>query len=83
MQHRILLVEDDAELREMVRRALVREGFEVTGRATGGDALRAVDHDVPDAVVPRRFPCPWRRKKFILPVGGLSLKCVWRVGCPR
>src|SRR3954462_7203407 len=35
----------------MVRRALVREGFDVTGRATGGDALRAVDHDVPDAIV--------------------------------
>ena len=51
MQHRILLVEDDADLREMVRRALVREGFDVTGRATGGDALRAVDNDVPDAIV--------------------------------
>src|SRR3982751_1329936 len=35
----------------MVRRALVREGFDVTGRATGGDALRAVDSDVPDAIV--------------------------------
>ena len=51
MQHSILLVEDDADLREMVRRALVREGFDVIGRATGGDALRAVDHDVPDAIV--------------------------------
>jgi two-component system response regulator MprA len=51
LDHRILLVEDDAELREMVRRALVREGFEVTGRATGGDALRAVEHEMPDAVV--------------------------------
>jgi two-component system, OmpR family, response regulator len=49
--HRILLVEDDADLREMVRRALVREGFDVTGRATGGDALRAVEHEVPDAIV--------------------------------
>jgi two-component system response regulator MprA len=51
LEHRILLVEDDAELREMVRRVLVREGFAVTGRATGGDALRAVDHEVPDALV--------------------------------
>jgi two-component system OmpR family response regulator len=49
--HRILLVEDDAELREMVRRVLVREGFEVTGRATGGDALRAAEHELPDALV--------------------------------
>ena len=51
LNHRILLVEDDADLREMVRRALVREGFEVTGRASGGDALRAVEHEVPDALV--------------------------------
>src|SRR6266550_282107 len=35
----------------MVRRGLVREGFDVTGRATGGDALRAVDHEAPDAIV--------------------------------
>ncbi|MEA2431997.1 MAG: hypothetical protein QOF65_2337 [Thermoleophilaceae bacterium] len=51
MQHRILLVEDDADLREMVRRALMREGFEVTGRATGGDALRSIESDAPDAIV--------------------------------
>jgi two-component system response regulator MprA len=51
MAFRILLVEDDSELREMVRRVLVGEGFDVTGRATGGDALRAIDHEVPDAVV--------------------------------
>ena len=35
LEHRILLVEDDAELREMVRRALEREGFAVTSRGTG------------------------------------------------
>jgi two-component system response regulator MprA len=51
MAHKVLLVEDDADLREMVRRVLIREGFEVTGRATGGDALRAVEHEVPDALV--------------------------------
>jgi two-component system OmpR family response regulator len=51
LNHKILLVEDDAELREMVRRALVREGFDVTGRANGGDALRAVEHEMPDVVV--------------------------------
>jgi two-component system OmpR family response regulator len=49
--HRILLVEDDADLREMVRRALVREEFDVSTRSTGGDALRAVEHDPPDAIV--------------------------------
>jgi two-component system response regulator MprA len=51
VEQRILLVEDDAELREMVRRVLVREGFEVTGRATGADALQAVEKSAPDALV--------------------------------
>jgi two-component system response regulator MprA len=51
LEHRILLVEDDADLREMVRRVLVREGFEVTARATGGDALRAAEREPPDALV--------------------------------
>jgi DNA-binding response OmpR family regulator len=51
LQHRILLVEDDTELREVVRRALEREGFAVTGRGNGADALRSVEHDAPDALV--------------------------------
>ncbi|MFL5827442.1 MAG: response regulator transcription factor [Thermoleophilaceae bacterium] len=49
-QH-ILLVEDDSELLEMVRRALEREDFAVTGRATGADALSAVERVEPDAIV--------------------------------
>jgi two-component system response regulator MprA len=48
---RILLVEDDSELLEMVRRALEREDFVVTARGTGADALRAVEHQQPDAIV--------------------------------
>jgi two-component system response regulator MprA len=48
---RILLVEDDTELRQMVCRALVREGFEVTERGNGADALRAVEHETPHALV--------------------------------
>jgi two-component system, OmpR family, response regulator len=51
IERRILLVEDDAELREMVRRVLVREGFDVAGRATGADALAAVEREAPDALV--------------------------------
>jgi two-component system OmpR family response regulator len=51
IEQRILLVEDDAELREMLRRALVREGFDVAGRATGADALAAVEREPPDALV--------------------------------
>jgi two-component system response regulator MprA len=51
LEPRILLVEDDAELREMVRRALEREGFAVTSRGTGADALRAAEAEPPDALV--------------------------------
>jgi two-component system response regulator MprA len=51
VEPRILLVEDDTELREMVRRVLVREGFAVTGRGTGAEALTAVEHEAPDALV--------------------------------
>jgi two-component system response regulator MprA len=47
----ILLVEDDTELREMVRRVLVGEGFEVTGRATGAEALEAAERRAPAALV--------------------------------
>src|SRR4051795_5375250 len=35
----------------MVGRGVGRGGCGWPGRATGGDALRAVDHDVPDAIV--------------------------------
>jgi two-component system OmpR family response regulator len=51
VQHRILLVEDDRDLREMVRRALEREGFAVAGSATGAAALGAVEHERPDVLV--------------------------------
>jgi two-component system response regulator MprA len=44
-------VEDDTELRDLVRRALERDGFAVTGRGSGGDAIRAVEHETPDALV--------------------------------
>ena len=48
---RILLVEDDIDLREMVCRALERDGFAVTERGNGADALRAVEHEEPDALI--------------------------------
>jgi two-component system response regulator MprA len=48
---RVLLVEDDAELREMVRHVLTREGFAVTARGTGAGALSAAEHSAPDVLV--------------------------------
>ncbi|MEA2335501.1 MAG: Response regulator receiver domain, partial [Solirubrobacteraceae bacterium] len=38
----ILLVEDDQELRAVVRRGLEEEGFAVSGAGTGEEAMRRV-----------------------------------------
>jgi DNA-binding response OmpR family regulator len=48
--HRLLVVEDDPELRSRLRGRLDDEGFEVTAVADGSSALEHVD-DRPDAVV--------------------------------
>jgi DNA-binding response OmpR family regulator len=48
---RVLVVEDDEELREAVTRALTRAGFEVVVAATGAAALAAVRGLAPDAAV--------------------------------
>lgn len=47
----ILLVEDDVALRDAVRRMLERAGFAVRGRGTGSEALAAIEHALPDAMV--------------------------------
>jgi two-component system, OmpR family, response regulator len=47
----ILLVEDDAELRAVVRRALEEEGFSVSCSGTGAEAMRRVAEASPDALV--------------------------------
>ncbi|MEZ5217892.1 MAG: response regulator transcription factor [Ilumatobacteraceae bacterium] len=40
--HRVLLVEDDADIREPLSRALEREGYEIVAAGTGAGALEAV-----------------------------------------
>ena len=47
----ILLVEDDQELREVVRRGLEEEGFAVSGAGTGAEAMRRIASAAPDALV--------------------------------
>jgi two-component system OmpR family response regulator len=47
----ILVVEDDVELRELVRRGLQQEGFAVSGVGTGGEALQQISAEAPDALV--------------------------------
>jgi two-component system response regulator MprA len=48
---RILLVEDDQELRAVVARGLHEEGFAVTGASTGAEAMRRIAGTLPDALV--------------------------------
>jgi two-component system response regulator MprA len=47
----ILLVEDDQELRAVIRRSLEEEGFAVRGTRTGAEAMKEIASDVPDALV--------------------------------
>jgi CheY-like chemotaxis protein len=48
---RILVVEDDADLRRMFRTALAMSGYEVEEAGDGIDALRLIDNRVPDLIV--------------------------------
>jgi two-component system OmpR family response regulator len=48
---RVAIVEDDSELRDLVRRGLAEEGFSVLTYATGGELLSSVDDSSPDVLV--------------------------------
>lgn len=48
---RILVVEDDAELRELFRQVLEKNGYQVTGAADGMKALDALDNDFYDLII--------------------------------
>jgi two-component system OmpR family response regulator len=47
----ILLVEDDQELRGVLRRSLEEEGFTVRGAGTGAEAMERIASRTPDALV--------------------------------
>ena len=47
----ILVVEDDGELRNVLSRGLIEEGFTVVAVATGADVLARIDEAAPDALV--------------------------------
>jgi len=49
-QH-ILIVEDEAEIRELIWYNLTKEGYRVSSASSGEDALRRVAEDPPDLVV--------------------------------
>src|SRR5438094_1943592 len=48
---RVLVVEDDADLRRLLRRGLDEEGFDVTTVARGSEAIETVSKGMPDALV--------------------------------
>ena len=47
----ILVVEDDEDLRRLFRTALTIAGFDVVEAGDGIDALRWIDHSIPDLVI--------------------------------
>ena len=51
MTHRLLIVEDDGDLRETVARRFRDDGYSVATAATGPAALEAVRAEVPDLVL--------------------------------
>ena len=58
LQHSVLIVEDDHELRRLFEHALVFEGFRVISAAHGGEGLQALNRDIP-AVVVLDLVLPW------------------------
>lgn len=48
---RIVVVEDEADIRRMLEFYLESEGFEVEGIANGGDAMARLEGDPPDALI--------------------------------
>jgi DNA-binding response OmpR family regulator len=47
----VLVVEDEAKIRELLRSYLEREGFEVVTTASGAEAIGLAEHAAPDLIV--------------------------------
>ena len=47
----VLVVEDDDNLRRLLARVLVEEGFQVRGASEGGEALRLISEESPDMII--------------------------------
>src|SRR6476661_8286359 len=51
MLPRVLVVEDDGDLRRLLRRGLEEEGFEVMQASLGRDAVRLAEETTPELLV--------------------------------
>src|SRR3990172_2294403 len=51
MNERILVIEDEPEIREMISYNLFKEGYRVTAVASGEEGLKSVQNQTPDLVV--------------------------------
>lgn len=48
---KVLVVDDDASMRDMCREFLEREGHKVSQAVDGEDALRTIEHELPDVII--------------------------------
>jgi two-component system phosphate regulon response regulator PhoB len=51
MKKFVLIVEDEDDIRELVSYHLLKEGYQVTGVASGEEALDVIDRQVPDLIL--------------------------------
>lgn len=51
MGHRLLIVDDEPNVRSALRRFLVREGYEIREAANGADALQLLELDTPPCLI--------------------------------
>ncbi len=49
--HKLLIAEDDSELRQLFQRVLIREGYAVKAVSNGQEALNAMDSDFYDLII--------------------------------
>lgn len=50
-KERILVVEDEGDIRELLKYNLEKEGYQVSGAATGEEALQVAGHLLPDLIL--------------------------------
>ena len=61
MSHSVVVVEDEADIRELVVYNMLKEGFRAVGVGTGEEALRLIGSATPDLVILRPHASWYRR----------------------